>query len=444
LWLKVEETSARVLRISPPWTWCAGVQVPSVLRSLLRRSAAAGRRLRLQAFLAGRALGYGSDFVDVLYRIYLNHSKVIHHRDGYPVYSLSTPALFSPPAAHFIARTLYRAVQNRNIPNLMSVAVNDGCNARCGHCSFFEGVESPGRHVLTSSEWAGVIGEAQALGVSIVNLVGGEPLLHPDLEAIVASVDKSLSTVLLFTNGWHLAARAAGLRRAGLDSVYVSLDAADAERHDTLRGTPGLFDRALAGLAVARRQGMSVGISATLTPESFEAGELKRLVELTRRVGAHELLVFDALPSGRLEHRDDLVDNGAWVERMIASAEPWNRDPRYPGVVFSAYISSHRSVGCSCGTSYLYLSPYGDLMSCDFNHAIFGNVLQEPLWKAWERLSTDPDFRQAKWGGCKVKDAASRQLPTVVTGRARPVPALEGHGTAQGPATASLNTGRMR
>jgi MoaA/NifB/PqqE/SkfB family radical SAM enzyme len=444
LWLKVEETSARVLRISPPWTWCAGVQVPSVLRSLLRRSAVAGRRLRLKAFLAGRALGYGSDFVDVLYRIYLNHSKVIHHRDGYPVYSLSTPALFSPPAAHFIARTLYRAVQNRNIPNLMSVAVNDGCNARCGHCSFFEGVESPGRHVLTSSEWAGVIGEAQALGVSIVNLVGGEPLLHPELEAIVASVDKSLSTVLLFTNGWHLAARAAGLRRAGLDSVYVSLDAADAERHDTLRGTPGLFDRALAGLAVARRQGMSVGISATLTPESFEAGELKRLVELTRRVGAHELLVFDALPTGRLEHRDDLVDNGAWVERMIASAEPWNRDPRYPGVVFSAYISSHRSVGCSCGTSYLYLSPYGDLMSCDFNHAIFGNVLQEPLWKAWERLSTDPDFRQAKWGGCKVKDAASRQLPTVVTGRARPVPALEGHGTAQGPATAPLNTGGMR
>ena len=205
-----------------------------------------------------RALGYGTDFVDVLYRIYLNHNKVIHHRDGYPVYSLSTPALFSPPAAHFIARTLYRAVQNRNIPNLMSVAVNDGCNARCGHCSFFEGVESPGRHVLTSSEWAGVIRDAQALGVSIVNLVGGEPLLHPELEAIVASVDKSLSTVVLFTNGWHLANRAFGLRRAGLDSVYVSLDAADAERHDDLRGTPGLFGRALAGLAVARRQGLSV------------------------------------------------------------------------------------------------------------------------------------------------------------------------------------------
>ena len=405
-----------------------------MLRRLLSRSLAITRRLRLQAFLAAKALGYGTDFVDVLYRIYLNHNKVIHYRDGYPVYSLSTPALFSPPAAHFIARTLFRSVQNRNIPNLMSLAVNDGCNARCGHCSFFSGVESPGRTVLSAIQWSGVIKEAQALGVSIINLVGGEPLLHPELEAIVASVDKSLSTVLLFTNGWHLADRVASLRQAGLDSVYVSLDAADAAQHDALRGTPGLFDRALQGLAMARRQGLSVGISATLTPESFAAGELARLVELARRVGAHELLVFDALPSGRLEHRDDLVDNGDWVERMIDSANRWNRDPRYPGVVFSAYISSHRSVGCSCGTSYLYLSPYGDLMSCDFNHAIFGNVLQEPLWRAWERLSTDPDFSQAKWGGCKVKDAAFRELPSVVTGRAKPVPGLDSPvGVAQVP-----------
>ena len=419
---------------------------PAVVHHLLRRGQSLGRRLRLQAFLMGRALGYGSDVVEVLYRIYLNHSKVIHHRDGYPVFSLSTPAVFSPPAAHFIARTLYRAVQNRNIPNLLSLAVNDGCNARCGHCSFFEGVDSPGRTVLSSGQWSEVIRQAQELGVSIVNLVGGEPLLHPELEAIVASVDKRLSTVLLFTNGWHLADRAASLRRAGLDSVYVSLDAADADRHDVLRGTPGLFNRALAGLKAARRQGLSVGISATLTPEAFADGELERLVELARRQKAHELLVFDALPSGRLEHRDDLIDNGAWVERMIASADRWNRDPRYPGVVFSAYISSHRSVGCSCGTSYLYLSPYGDVMSCDFNHAIFGNVLQEPLWQAWERLSTDPDFRQAKWGGCKVKDASFRERPTVVTGRARPVPAPQNppHQPEQAGEAAAIGPGGTR
>lgn len=395
--------------------------VQRLARGLTQRLGRWGQALRLRGFLLSHGLRGASDFVAVLYRIYLNHSKIIHFRDGYPVYSLTTPALFSPPAAHFIARTLYRGIQNRNLPNLLSLAVTDGCNARCGHCSFYDAVEDPSRSLLSLSELRRLIRDAQQLGVSILNLVGGEPLLRPDLAEIIASVDKSLSTVVLFTNGWHLAERAPELRRAGLDSVYVSLDAADAERHDALRGTPGLFKRALAGLERARRQGLSVGLSATLTPEAWAAGELERLVALARRVRAHELLVFDALPSGRLRHRDDLVDNGDWVEAMIQSAERWNADPSYPGVVFSAWISSHRSVGCACGTSYLYLSPYGDVMSCDFNHAIFGNVRQEPLWRLWERLSTHPDFAQAKWGGCKVKDSAWLERSTVQPGHAQPV-----------------------
>ncbi|MCB0162980.1 MAG: SPASM domain-containing protein, partial [Anaerolineae bacterium] len=77
----------------------------------------------------------------------------------------------------------------------------------------------------------------------------------------------------------------------------------------------------------------------------------------------------------------------------------------YPGVISFAYMTSHRSVGCSCGTSYFYVSPYGDIMSCDFNHAQFGNALERPLYQIWDDLSTRPDFQQAKWGGCKIKSS---------------------------------------
>lgn len=51
------------------------------------------------------------------------------------------------------------------------------------------------------------------------------------------SINRLLTSfTILFTNGWHLAARAADLKRAGLDSIYVSIDAADRYRHDTFRG----------------------------------------------------------------------------------------------------------------------------------------------------------------------------------------------------------------
>ena len=62
-------------------------------------------------------------------------------------------------------------------------------------------MEDPGRPLLRLEEIRRLIHDAQQLGVSILTLVGGEPLLRPDLAALIASVDKGLSTVVLFTNG---------------------------------------------------------------------------------------------------------------------------------------------------------------------------------------------------------------------------------------------------
>jgi len=261
-----------------------------------------------------------------------------------------------------------------------------------------------------------LIQDTQDLGVSVINFVGGEPLMRDDLPEIIKSVDKDFSTTILFTNGWNLLERAKELKQAGLDSVYISIDAAIASKHDQFRQKPGLFDKAIAGIRKAKQLGFSCGISTTMTPESFADGELDRIIELGKSIGIHEILVFDALPSGRYKERLDLVDNYNWVEEMINSAKKYNQNPNYPGVVFFAYFSSYKSVGCSCGTSYFYVSPYGDIMSCDFNHAKFGNILEQPLWKIWDRLTNLPEFCQAKWGGCKIKDSEFRQKEVVSGG----------------------------
>jgi MoaA/NifB/PqqE/SkfB family radical SAM enzyme len=134
-----------------------------------------------------------------------------------------------------------------------------------------------------------------------------------------------------------------------------------------------------------------------------------------RRLGVHEVLLFDAMPSGRYGGRLDLVDDQGWIEEMIQATVPYNQDRTYPGVLVWAYSSGYRAVGCACGTSYFYVSPYGDVMSCDFNHAVFGNVLTTPLYKVWDSLSSREEFRQAAWGGCKVKSSAFREMESVVT-----------------------------
>lgn len=375
------------------------------------------QRMRLQWFMATHAMSFQSAYLERIYKIYLNHSKVIHYRDGHPVYSLSTPALFSKPAANFMARSMYRAIQNKNLPNMMSFAVNDVCNAACQHCSFFTGVDDKSRTTLTLEQAERLIHDAQELGVSVLTFVGGEPLLRPDLPEIIRAVDKDLSTTVIFTNGALLEEQAATLKRAGLDSVYVSIDAADAEKHDRFRGAPGLFEQALRGAEKGRAIGLTTGISCSVTPEAFRDGELDRIIELGKAIGIHEVIVFDTMPTGRYKWRQDLVDNGDWIEEMIHRTEHYNQDSSYPGILVWAYTASHRSVGCACGTSYFYVSPYGDVMSCDFNHAKFGNVLETPLYRIWDELSSMDDFSRSKWGGCKIKDSSFLEKETVSPGR---------------------------
>src|SRR3989344_4295602 len=374
-------------------------------------------KLRLKLFTSTKTLGYSQDYSETIYKIYLNHNKVIHWRDGYPVYSLSSPALYSKPSANFFARQMFRAIQNKNIPNMMSFAVNDVCNLNCEHCSFFSAIEDRSRKVLTLKQAQKLMREAQDLGVSVMNFVGGEPLLRDDLPEIIKSIDKDLTTTLIFTNGVLLERRAEELRKAGLDSIYVSIDSADPEKHDLFRWAKGTFEKAIKGLRKAKSLGFSVGISCTLTPESFAEGELEKILELGKKEGMHEIVIFDAMPTGRYKYRKDLVDNNDWAEDLIEATKKYNEDPKYPGVLVWAYATSHRSVGCACGTSYFYISPYGDIMSCDFNHASFGNILEAPLYQLWDRLSSTEGFNCSKWGGCKIKDSKYRAKETVSPGQ---------------------------
>lgn len=365
-------------------------------------------KLRLKLTAATSTLPYSLDYTERIYSIYLNHHKIIHWRDGKPVYSLSTPAVYSKPAANLFARSVFSTIQQRPIPNLLSFAVNDICNVKCYHCSFFGGVDDKSRQVMTTAQCQQVIRDAQKLGVSVINFVGGEPTLRTDMAEILKSVDKELSTTVMFTNGMVLERQIESLQAAGLDSVYISLDSPDPEEHNRRRGMPNLFQNAMNGLAKAKSIGMSVGISASITPDDYRNGELLKMIELGKKLKVHEVVVFDVMPSGRMKEHEELVDNEGWIEEMVDSVGKYNQDPSYPGVIFFAYVTSYRSTGCSCGVSYFYVSPYGDINPCDFNHKIMGNVLQRPMWKIWDDITQQEDFHRAKWGGCKIKDSEYR------------------------------------
>jgi len=342
-------------------------------------------------------------FLENVYETYLNHHKIIHFRNGLPVYSLSTPAMYSKPSANLFSKLLFRVIQNKTTPNLMSFAINDICNANCAHCSFYEEVDDKTKQRLTTDEIINVISQAQEIGVTMINIVGGEPLLHKDIGKIIKSVNKDKSEVIMFTNGMLLSKKLPELKEAGLNGLYVSIDASTAEMHDQKRGKKGLFNKALEGLKEAIKEGLTVGISCVVDENDFRQGELDNIIELAKSLGVHEVLVFDKLPVGRLKNQKEILNQRLWIQEMIESVKKYNQDLDYPGILVYAYVTSFKSIGCSCGTSYFYVTPYGEINPCDFYHKYFGNVREEPLYKIIDKMSSTQGFGESSWKGCGFK-----------------------------------------
>ena len=64
-----------------------------------------------------------------------------------------------------------------------------------------------------------------AMGTAVVTISGGEPLLHPELDAIIARIRHNGIMAGLITNGYLLTAdRIEKLNRAGIEYLKISID----------------------------------------------------------------------------------------------------------------------------------------------------------------------------------------------------------------------------
>ncbi|HEY3466433.1 MAG TPA: GTP 3',8-cyclase MoaA [Amycolatopsis sp.] len=150
----------------------------------------------------------------------------------------------------------------------LRVSLTDRCNLRCTYCMPAEGLDwMPGEQVLTDDELVRLMRIAvEMLGVTDIRLTGGEPLLRPGLEDLVARITalQPRPKVSMTTNGIGLAKRAAGLAAAGLNRINVSLDTVDPEMFKKITRRDRL-SHVLAGLAAARDAGMApVKVNAVL------------------------------------------------------------------------------------------------------------------------------------------------------------------------------------
>lgn len=95
------------------------------------------------------------------------------------------------------------------------------CNLSCAYCNEYDDVSKP----VPLDEMIRRIDHLARLGTSIITISGGEPLLHPDLDPIIARIRHHGRMAGMITNGYLLVPeRIQRLNKAGLDHLQISID----------------------------------------------------------------------------------------------------------------------------------------------------------------------------------------------------------------------------
>jgi MoaA/NifB/PqqE/SkfB family radical SAM enzyme len=99
------------------------------------------------------------------------------------------------------------------------------CNLSCGYCSEYDNVSEP----VPVEDLKGRIDALHRLGSANITLLGGEPLMHPDIAEIVVLAARK-SNVSMVTNGFLLRNNIIeSLNQAGLNNLTVSIDTLHAD-----------------------------------------------------------------------------------------------------------------------------------------------------------------------------------------------------------------------
>jgi MoaA/NifB/PqqE/SkfB family radical SAM enzyme len=95
------------------------------------------------------------------------------------------------------------------------------CNLACKYCNEFDDFSKP----IPLETMKRRVDDLARLGTTVVTLSGGEPLLHPELDELIAHMRTYPIIVGMITNGLLLTAdRIQRLNRAGLDHLQISID----------------------------------------------------------------------------------------------------------------------------------------------------------------------------------------------------------------------------
>lgn len=237
------------------------------------------------------------------------------------------------------------------------------CNANCVHC-YEKFIHESFKKFLTTEQIRNIIDQFYQLGGSVIFFCSGEFLLRDDaLDLIRYARSKNINANVV-TNGLLLdEEKIKELKNSGLSNLIVSIDSAEAAKHNEYRGVPGCFEKAVNGIRLAKKNDINAEIWTYVTKTNFNG--LAGISKLGKELGVN-IFTFFPLLSGNLFNKFD--ENLTYEDR-----ERFRKQYNHSSNV-TLEFSSEKGPCRGGGLEHISVMPSGDVTFCPPVPYSYGNI----------------------------------------------------------------------
>lgn len=318
---------------------------------------------------------------------------------------------------------------NKNIPRLIFWELTKRCNLTCAHCrAEAENIDYSGE--LHTNEIKKIIDDISLKYTPILVLTGGEPLFRKDVFEIASyAAEKKIRTALA-TNGTLVTDEIAKkISQSGIARVSISIDGNSAESHDSFRGIPGAFDKAVNGARLLKKYGVEFQFNTTVTKRNVN--EIDDILSFAVNEGAAALHLFMLVPVGcGIEIAETDMISAEKYEEVLNWFYDRSREvkiefkatcaPHYYRIIRQRAKKEGRNLsfetdgmaamtrGCLAGSGVCFISHKGEVQPCGYLRVSAGNVMNTPFSDIWEKsevflILRDFNALKGKCGSCEYR-----------------------------------------
>lgn len=275
-----------------------------------------------------------------------------------------------------------RDLRRFHLPDCMHVEVTDNCNLRCAYCyRDAKGQSAP--NYMDTGKLFPLIDELAGFRLSILEITGGEPLLHPRIFDILEYCHRKLSRFSLLTNGTLVNEETAAILSTFKDKmvVNVSLNSHLEREHDRRTLTGGSWAKTRNAIRLLSSQ--RILVRAAMVMDEGNWPHLEETILLARELGAVAFSCSPVIPLGR--GRDAFIP---WAldaqEVRLRDGEIKEKYKEFLHVLSSEEVArSQGKGGCGLGHRTYAMAPNGDIRLCvsmDPQIGVIGNLFKmDPL-----------------------------------------------------------------